>query len=95
MSEPTHICPSCGEPVDLDNYRMKPAGTVTTTTRGGRTVERQVYQMAHYTCPAVHIAPKQAPKPQRKTAAEIAAEFDELCDSYKATETKGETCQES
>jgi recombinational DNA repair protein (RecF pathway) len=83
MSE--HICPSCGEPVDLDNYYMKQVGTVTRTTASGRTVELPVYRMAHYTCPAVHIAPRAAPKP-RKTAAEIAQEFDELCESYTKVE---------
>ena len=85
MSEQVHLCPSCGLPVDTDNYYMKQVGAVTETNSAGHSYPRPVYRMAHYTCPAVHIAAKAAPKP-RKTAAEIQAEFDELCESYGKSE---------
>ena len=85
MSEQVHLCPSCGQPVDLDNYQMKQVGATTEINSMGHSYARPVYRMAHYTCPAVHIAAKVTPKP-RKTAAEIAREFDELCDSYGKSE---------
>jgi len=53
MTEPTHICPSCGEPVDLDNYRMKQCGTRPATNRGGYDYNAPVYRMVHFTCPCV------------------------------------------
>lgn len=57
MSE--HICPRCGEVVTLDNYHMVAAGTVKANTVAGYTVQRQVYRMAHFTCP-VWMGRKQA-----------------------------------
>ena len=53
MAEPTHICPSCGEVVTLDNYQMKRVGAVTEINSMGHSYPRPVYCMAHFTCPAV------------------------------------------
>jgi len=54
MSETTHICASCGLPVDTGNYRMKQVGTVTRRYADGNCYEAPAYRMVHHTCPAWH-----------------------------------------